>query len=67
MDFTSITVVSFALAAVAALIIEFPFNALLRPKPRKKNEEEYVSSLPMETVPLYNSYGATAEKEGHYA
>jgi peptidoglycan/LPS O-acetylase OafA/YrhL len=69
MDFTSISVVSFALSAVAALIIEFPCSALLRRKSEEIDDEHSSLLPPIENVPLYKykSYGSTVDKDGHIA
>lgn len=74
MDFTSITVVSFVFALLAALVVEFPFCALMRPLTsrnsrtaatiRVQEEEESPLVLPHSiestTLEHQNTYGTTA-------
>ena len=72
MDFTSISVVSFVLAAMAALVIEFPFSKLLRPRSTKRKNGDMTSYMAssFESIPLtqYNTYGAIpTNNNNHYA
>jgi peptidoglycan/LPS O-acetylase OafA/YrhL len=67
MDFTSISVVSFVFSLVAALLVEFPFCALLRPMTTrsKKVNDENPSLIPsIESIPLQyqNSYGTRTDE-----
>lgn len=70
MDFMSISVLSFVLAAVAALLVEFPFGSLLNPKSQKR-DEELVSLTPEVDASLqmhrFNSYGSTQNNDSHDA
>mmetsp|Transcript_44685 Transcript_44685/g.107782 ORF Transcript_44685/g.107782 Transcript_44685/m.107782 type:complete len:722 (-) Transcript_44685:457-2622(-) len=68
MDFTSITVVSFVFALLAALVVEFPFCTLMRPlssrssRTSRVQEEEsplVVQSIESMTLEYQNSYGTT--------